>query len=73
MATAPALTPRMQLARALRERFLTEAGKAALEISGAVQERLTALMDELVNARESQLRRDIWMAYKAARCGWTAP
>ena len=70
MATAPALTPRMQLARALRERFLTEAGKAALEISGAVQERLTALMDELVNARESQLRRDIWMAYKNCRPLW---
>lgn len=70
MATSPALTPRLQLARALRERFLAEAGKAALEISGAVQERLTALMDELANARESQLRRDIWMAYKNNRPLW---
>ena len=64
------MTPRMQLARALRERFLAEAGKAAVEIGGAVQERLTVLMDELVNARESQLRRDTWMAYKNSRPLW---
>ena len=70
MASAPPLTPRLQLARALRERFLAEAWKAALEISGAVQERLTTLMDELVNARESQMRRDVWMAYKRCRPLW---
>ncbi|OYQ38809.1 hypothetical protein CHU94_15325 [Rhodoferax sp. TH121] len=71
MATPPpALPPRLQLARALRERFLAEAGKAAQEISGAVQERLTTLMDELVNAREAQLRRDTWMAYKRSRPLW---
>ncbi|MDZ7939106.1 MAG: DUF1631 family protein [Rhodoferax sp.] len=70
MASAPPLTPRLQLARALRERFLAEAGQAALEISGVVQERLTTLMDELVNARESQMRRDIWMAYKRCRPLW---
>jgi hypothetical protein len=70
MATTSSLTPRLQLARALRERFLAEAGKAALEISGVVQERLTTLMDELVNARESQMRRDVWMAYKRCRPLW---
>ncbi|TAH13584.1 MAG: DUF1631 domain-containing protein [Curvibacter sp.] len=70
MSTTPASTPRAQLARALRERFLAEAGKAALEISGAVQERLTTLMDELINARESQVRRDTWMAYKRCRPIW---
>lgn len=70
MANVPALTPRQQLARALRERFLAEAGKAVLEISGVVPERLTALMDELVNAREAQLRRDTWMAYKRCRPIW---
>jgi len=70
MATGPALSPRLQLTRALRERFLAEAGKALLEISGAVQERLTTLMDELTNARDAQLRRDIWMAYKQSRPLW---
>ena len=58
MATGPVLSPRLQLTRALRERFLAEAGKALLEISGAVQERLTTLVDELTNARDAQLRRD---------------
>ena len=70
MVTGSTLSPRLQLTRALRERFLAEAGKALLEISGAVQERLTVLMDEPTNARESQLRRDIWMAYKQNRPVW---
>ena len=64
------MAPRLQLARAVRERFLAEAGKAMVEISGAVQERLTALMDEPTNARESQTRREIWMAYKTCRPLW---
>ncbi|WP_138512764.1 DUF1631 family protein [Rhodoferax bucti] len=70
MAIGPVLSPRLQLTRALRERFLAEAGKALLEISGAVQERLTTLVDELTNARDAQLRRDIWMAYKQSRPLW---
>jgi hypothetical protein len=70
MATGPTLSPRLQLTRALRERYLAEACKALLEISAVVQERLTTLMDEPTNARESQLRRDIWMAYKQSRPVW---
>ncbi|WP_296510126.1 DUF1631 family protein [Rhodoferax sp.] len=70
MVTRQALSPRLQLTRALRERFLAEAGKALLEISEAVQERLTTLMDELTNAREAQLRRDFWMAYKQSKPLW---
>jgi len=70
MATRPGLSPRQQLARAVRERFLAEAGKAMVEISGAVLERLTTLVDEPAGARESQIRRDTWMAYKRCRPGW---
>ena len=55
---------------ALRERFLAEAGRAMVEIGGAVQEQLTALMDAPSNARESQERRDVWMAYKSFRPLW---
>ena len=40
------------------------------EISAAVQERLTVLMDEPSNAKENQIRRDIWMAYKKSRPLW---
>lgn len=70
MATSPSLSPRLQLARAVRERFLAESEKAMVEIGGAVQERLTALMDEPAGARENQIRRDIWMAYKSCRPLW---
>ena len=73
MATAPGssnLTPRQQFARAVRERFLAEAVQAMIEISGAVHEQITALMDEPSNAKESQDRRDTWMAYKKCRPLW---
>ena len=70
MASSPGLSPRLQLGRALRERFLAEADKAMVEVSGAVQARLTKLLDEPSSARESQIRRDIWMAYKKARPLW---
>jgi hypothetical protein len=64
------LTPRQQFARAVRERFLAEAVQAMIEISGAVHEQVTTLMDEPSNARESQERRDVWMAYKKCRPLW---
>lgn len=64
------LSPRQQFARALRERFLGEVGQAMTEIGGAVLEQITALMDAPSNARESQDRRDIWMAYKTCRPLW---
>lgn len=64
------LSPRQQFARAVRERFLAEVGRAMAEIGGAVQDHLTILMDEPCNARESQDRRDTWMAYKKCRPLW---
>jgi hypothetical protein len=71
MATArPNMTPRLQLGRAVRERFIAEAAQAMTELGGLVQERLTALMDEPSNAKENQIRRDNWMAYKRCRPGW---
>ena len=41
-----------------------------IEISGAVHEQITRLMDEPSSARESQDRRDTWMAYKKCRPLW---
>ena len=73
MAIAPgssSLSPRRQFARALRERFLAEAGQAMTEVGGVVLEQITLLMDAPSNARESQERRDIWMAYKTCRPLW---
>jgi hypothetical protein len=70
MATPPSTNPRLKFTRALRERFLGEAGKAMVEIGAAVDTQLTTLMDEPAGAREGQTRRDIWMAYKKCRPLW---
>ncbi len=70
MATSPPINPRLKFTRALRERFLGEAGKAMVEIGAAVDTQLTTLMDEPASARESQSRRDVWMAYKKYRPLW---
>jgi hypothetical protein len=70
MATQLPLSPRRQLAKALRERFLAEAVKMLAEIGEAALERLTTLMDEPANARDNQLRRDAWMTYKRCRPVW---
>ena len=58
----PALSPRLQLAKAVRERFVAEVGRAMGQVVSTVSDRLTALMDEPSNARDNQLRRDAWMA-----------
>ena len=70
MATLPITNPRLKFTRALRERFLGEAGKALVDIGAAVDAQLTTLMDEPASARESQNRRDVWMAYKKYRPLW---
>ena len=70
MAIAPALSPRLQLSKAVRERFVAEMGLAMAEVGGAVMDRLTVLMDEPASARENQMRRDTWMAFKEARPKW---
>jgi hypothetical protein len=54
----------------VRERFVDEAGRALVEIGAAVMDRLTALLDEPTNARESQIRRDTWLAYKTCGPVW---
>ena len=66
----PALSPRLQLARAVRERFVAEVGRAMGQVVSTVSDRLTALMYEPSNARDNQLRRDAWMAYKKAGPVW---
>ncbi len=70
MATASPTNPRLKFTRALRERFLGEAGKAMVEMGAAVEVQLTTLMDEPASAREGQSRRDTWMAFKKCRPLW---
>ena len=72
MVTLPSTTPKLQISRSVRDGFLAEMGKGLVEIGDAVQDRLTALMDEPTNARESQVRREFWVAYKRCRPAWIA-
>jgi hypothetical protein len=70
MATTPSFAQRAQLAQETRKRFVADAGRAMVEISTTVQERLTALMNESAPSREMQLRRDAWTFYQRARASW---
>lgn len=66
----PSLSPRQQLARTVRQRFVAELSNSMVDLGAQVQARLTALLDEPANARDSQLRRDVWMAYRKLRTPW---
>ena len=70
MATNPSFAQRAQLAQETRKRFVADAGRAMVEISTTVQERLTALMNEAAPSREMQIRRDAWTIYQRARAVW---
>jgi hypothetical protein len=61
-----------QLGKGLRERYLADVSQAMVEIGEAVQTRWTELVTEVTLAREAQLRRDAWTAYKAAHPTWVA-
>jgi hypothetical protein len=66
------LPPRLQLAGAVRERFVTELTDGLLELVGSVEEHLMALMSKNGTTRENQTNRDNWMAYKSSRSSWHA-
>jgi hypothetical protein len=70
MVTSPRSAARLQLGKTLRERYLADVSKAMLEIGDAVQLRWTELVNEVSVARESQIRRDAWTAYKEAHPVW---
>ncbi len=70
MVSSSSLASRLQLGRALRERYLADLGQTMAKIGEAVTVRLTELVVEPCLARESQLRRDAWSAYKPARQRW---
>ena len=70
MATQFSYLQRMKLAEKTRQRFLDEAGRAMVELSGVVQERLTSLMNAAASSREMQSRRDAWTIYQRSRTAW---
>lgn len=70
MATQLSFAQRAQLAQEIRKRFVADAGRAMVELGAAVQERLTALMNETAPSREVQSRRDAWTLYQRYRAAW---
>lgn len=70
MATQFSYLQRMQLAEKTRLRFVAELGRAMVELSSVVQERLTSLMNAAGSSREMQSRRDAWTIYQRSRTTW---
>ena len=70
MAASTPSNAALQIAHAVRTRFVTELEQTLKLIDQRVHERLIELLDEPTNARETQTRRDIWVAYKTSRTQW---
>ncbi|MCY7307357.1 MAG: DUF1631 domain-containing protein [Rhodoferax sp.] len=66
----PPSTQRSHLSQDTRERFVADTGRALTEIYGAVQEKLSALVNEAAPSREMQVRRDAWTFYQRAKAQW---
>ena len=70
MSSSPSFAHRARLAQETRERFVADAGRAMFDLSGAVQDRLTVLLNEAAPSRELQIRRDVWTFYQRSRSLW---
>ena len=66
----PSSSQHSRLAQETREGFVADASRAMMEISAAVQERLSILVSEAAPSREMQVRRDAWTFYQRAKTGW---
>lgn len=70
MSTQASVAQRIELAHEARKHFVADASRAMVALGGAVQERLTELMDEAAPSRELQTRRDVWMLYQRLQTAW---
>ncbi len=70
MVSSPSSNQRNQVARETRERFVADATRAMTDIVGAVQERLSVLVNEAASSREMQVRRDAWTFFQRAKGAW---
>ncbi len=60
------------LARQARDLYLAKAIEVLSDAGQAVRQKLTALLDQSANARESQDRRDAWVMYQNGEAVWTS-
>ncbi len=63
-------SPERQLARRTRERFAAEIGHNLGEVSAAIKERLTVLLEQVSSTREMQDRRDAWTSFQSHSRAW---
>ena len=70
MASSSSSAQRPRLTQETRERFVADAGRALAEVVGAVQERLSVLVNEAAPSREMQARRDAWTFFQRTKVKW---
>jgi len=70
MATVPLNPSQARLALQVRQRLVTQLSASMSILLDKVQDRLRNLLDEAVPSRESQVRRDAWMAYQRSKTRW---
>lgn len=70
MVTASAPAQRAQLAAWVRQRLVSLAAASMESLLPAVQEHLSALMNEAASSRDMQLRRDAWMGFQRSKSMW---
>ena len=70
MATRSSPSRHHQLTQETRERFVADAVRAMLDVVGAVQERLSVLVNEAAPSREMQVRRDAWTFFQRTKQQW---
>ena len=58
------------LAFRVRKQLMTQAAVAMASLVNVVHERVIALMNEAASSRETQLRRDVWLAYQKEKNRW---
>ncbi|MDM0054867.1 DUF1631 family protein [Variovorax fucosicus] len=62
----------LQLARETRERFVAATGGVIAPAASAIRERLTALSQQVTNAREMQEHRDDFIAFQTKASNWVS-
>ena len=70
MATARSRDTQIRISRETRERFVTATEGMIAESGRAILERVTALSDQVGNAREMQMHRDDFFAFRGQQGNW---
>ena len=70
MSTSSSFAQRVRLAQETRTRFVEDLGRVMEEVSAAVQDRLTFLLNEAGSSRDMQTRRDAWTFYQRSHADW---